>query len=102
SQGIKTTDQYGKVGYIGLLAGKYKLVEVSTIDGYQMGGEQLIDIPNDVPANQDTLNLKIYNKKKTKLPQTGGTGSILIHLLGVLTLFSGFVFYQQKISWGEK
>ncbi|EOH77829.1 SpaA isopeptide-forming pilin-related protein [Enterococcus malodoratus] len=102
SQGIKTTDQDGKVGYIGLLAGKYKLVEVSTIDGYQMGGEQLIDIPNDVPANQDTLNLKVYNKKKTKLPQTGGTGSILIHLLGVLTLFSGFVFYQQKISWGEK
>lgn len=102
SQGVKTTDQNGKVGYTGLLAGKYKLVEVSTIDGYQMGGEQLIDIPNDVPANQDTLNLKVYNKKKTKLPQTGGTGTLLINLLGVLTLFSGFVFYQQKISWGEK
>lgn len=101
SVGAKTTDQYGKVGYTALLAGKYKLVEVSTITGYQLGDDQIINIPADVPANQDTLNLKVYNKKKAKLPQTGGIGTAIYSVAGTLTVIVGLAFYQRKIGWGR-
>ena len=122
----KTTDGEGRLSFTGLLAGRYKLVETQTPPGYikvdnndiyftvsadgeivwtTADGERITDKtaaadkPNQVDYESTTFT--VGNTAGAALPNTGGHGTGLFYLLGMIMLFlagAGWVVMKGKHS----
>ena len=98
------SDDYGRLVFEGLLDGRYKIVETKTPDGYlkvdmndiffsiddgtvawtdESGNE--ID-PENKPnhVSYDDLTFTVENIPGAALPNTGGSGTTMIYLLGIM------------------
>ncbi|MDO4622268.1 MAG: SpaH/EbpB family LPXTG-anchored major pilin, partial [Eubacteriales bacterium] len=113
---IETSDS-GKFRVIGLDAGAYVLKETFAPAGYVAAEDMDIEITTEHKENEDketaelakftrTLNgeafdeNKIINEKGSKLPETGGMGTMLFYLLGGTMALgaSGTLVFRKRIS----
>ncbi len=103
----KQTADGGKCSFTGLPAGKYRLTELKTVDGYNLlaapiefvlkDGECLIndtaqkDMVKGDAANGFTVSLTINNRKGFTLPHTGADAPSLWLLIGLPLLVAGLL-----------
>ncbi|WP_270447412.1 prealbumin-like fold domain-containing protein [Lactobacillus delbrueckii] len=78
------SDSNGQLLFTGLKEGQtYYAVETKALDGYQLDAT-----PHAVKASYQTSQaaITVYNQKQPVLPQTGGPGSLIFILLGLILL----------------
>lgn len=82
---VLKSDDNGQLHFTGLKEGQtYYAVETKALDGYQLDAT-----PHAVKASYHTgqAAVTVYNQKQPILPQTGGPGSLIFILLGLILLF---------------
>ncbi len=98
-----TSDNDGKVAIYGLAYGKYFLVETKAPDGYNV-----LKVPVELIVNEsshtDQNCISIVNSTGILLPSTGGIGTTLFTLIGVLlagisALLLFTRWYMKKRAW---
>ncbi len=104
--GSVTTDEEGFAEFLGLGEGKYYLKEVTAPTGYS-----LLKHPTEIEIKYDESLIDsetgeycgpvvdIANQKISALPITGGMGTILYTLVGILFIGSagvGIIYYKKK------
>ena len=106
------TDNNGKLAFVGLKEGTYKLVETKAPDGYNKLTEPIEIV---IKANyhedgtldtwtasiKDTASpsgssIEVQNNKGTLLPGTGGMGTIAFTVVGVAAIAGGAVWYVNR------
>lgn len=106
------TDNNGKLAFVGLKEGTYKLVETKAPEGYNKLTEPIEVV---IAANYDpdgtltswTASIKgtqspsgstiqVENKKGTLLPDTGGMGTVLFTVAGVALIALGVVWSLKR------
>lgn len=91
----------GKFNVNGLKAGTYYLKEMAAPKGYnKLANPITVTIDNDGKITADdktTTEVGVENKSGTLLPSTGGMGTTLIYLAGiVLVVLSGYVLISKR------
>lgn len=91
----------GKFNVNGLKAGTYYLKEIAAPKGYNKLADPItVTIDNDGKITADdktTTEVGVENKSGTLLPSTGGMGTTLIYLAGiVLVVLSGYVLISKR------
>lgn len=91
----------GKFNVNGLKAGTYYLKEMAAPKGYNKLAKPItVTIDNDGEITADdktTTEVGVENKSGTLLPSTGGMGTTLIYLAGiVLVVLSGYVLISKR------
>lgn len=91
----------GKFNVNGLKAGTYYLKEMAAPKGYNKLAKPItVTIDNDGNITADdktTTEVGVENKSGTLLPSTGGMGTTLIYLAGiVLVVLSGYVLISKR------
>lgn len=91
----------GKFNVNGLKAGTYYLKEMAAPKGYnKLANPITVTIDNDGNITADgktTTEVGVENKSGTLLPSTGGMGTTLIYLAGiVLVVLSGYVLISKR------
>ncbi|MGE6347702.1 MSCRAMM family protein [Bacillus mycoides] len=89
-----TTDEKGKVISKQLVLGKYTIKEIKAPNGYM-----LIRDPIDVEIKETVRTQKI-TVKNTKnnwvIPNTGGSGTTMFYVIGVILMFGVLCFYKKN------
>ncbi|WP_219374834.1 SpaA isopeptide-forming pilin-related protein [Bacillus mycoides] len=89
-----TTDEKGKVISKQLVLGKYTIKEIKAPNGYM-----LIRDPIDVEITETVRTQKI-TVKNTKnnwvIPNTGGSGTTMFYVIGVILMFGVLCFYKKN------
>ncbi|WP_088038006.1 MSCRAMM family protein, partial [Bacillus mycoides] len=89
-----TTDEKGKVISKQLVLGKYTIKEIKAPNGYM-----LIRDPIDVEITETVRSQKI-TVKNTKnnwvIPNTGGSGTTMFYVIGVILMFGVLCFYKKN------
>lgn len=98
-----TTDGNGVARFAGLAEGTYYLKQVSTAPGYSLPRDTVpvkVKIPDSVAATTEGYYLaEIAAFETGTLPLTGGIGTILYTMIGLITVVSAivlFVLYNRK------
>lgn len=101
--GEMTTDSNGVARYAGLAEGTYYLKQVSTAPGYSLPRDTVpvkVKIADSVAATTEGYYLaEIAAFETGTLPLTGGIGTILYTMIGLITVVSAimlFVLYNRK------
>lgn len=107
------TDNNGKLAFVGLKEGTYKLVETKAPDGYNKLTEPIeVVIAATYDSDEGTLTswtasikgtespsgstIQVENKKGTLLPDTGGMGTVLFTVAGVALIALGVVWSLKR------
>lgn len=94
---VQTTPEDGKLNWLNLLREEYYLLEVKAPNGYNLNSPagQILKRENET---QGVYSVTVVNRSGYSLPETGGTGTHLYTLGGVLLLLSaGALFLYRRI-----
>lgn len=99
-----TTDTEGKIAIDGLDADTYYLRELAPLPGFnRLSGDVEVVITGAVKAEEsDSLTyqtkvIEINNQSGTELPETGGTGTTILYIVGgALVLIAGVLMITKK------
>ena len=87
-----TTDASTGIGtYAGIAGGTYTVTQRSAISGYKLLGTRTITIPGDNMEN-DYYVLTLELETTGLLPSTGGIGTLLFSIIGILVIGMAFYF----------
>lgn len=100
----------GTVQVIGIPSGKYVITEVKTAEGYSLLKEpieievtkdEIVSVPDGERPFEDKIFIVVNNEKTPafELPSTGGVGTVLYTLGGILLLLAAASLY---LSSGKK
>lgn len=106
------TDNNGKLAFVGLKEGTYKLVETKAPDGYNKLTDPIeivikANYREDGTLDTWTASLKdtaspsgssieVQNNKGTLLPGTGGMGTVIFTVIGVAVIAGGAAWYVSR------
>ncbi|OPD49516.1 SpaH/EbpB family LPXTG-anchored major pilin, partial [Bacillus anthracis] len=93
--GILTTDENGKATSELLLLGKYTVKEIKAPDGYM-----LLKDPIEVEVSSPLHKIKVENTKNGwNIPHTGGIGTTLFYLIGIIIMVAALVvFFRKRVT----
>lgn len=102
---VATTDDNGAVEFIGLEDGTYTLKEIEAPAGYNLLTDT-IDITiagSDADATTLTVVSKVANATGSQLPSTGGMGTTVFYIIGILMMAVSAVLLiaKKRISMSE-
>lgn len=81
----------GYVSYEGLKAGEYTLIETEAPYGYVKSDKPItIILPDNTSGETNIANVKFAN---SVIPQTGGTGTMIFTIVGVVIIGAACVFF---------
>lgn len=102
------SNSQGQFNIVGLDAGTYKLKETTTPSGYNKCADVTVIIAANHQENQEgtsattTLtsesktNIEVDNKKGSELPSTGGIGTTIFYVVGVILMLGAGVLLVTK------
>lgn len=96
---ITLTTVDGKAEYKGLTYGTYYLVEIQAPSYDDNGTTKYYDLlskPEQITINENSYAsnpIVVLNRKKTILPMTGGIGTLVFVISGIVLIFLGVFFY---------
>lgn len=85
---IKETDENGKILFDNLEYGRYTLIETKTVPGYELNKDK---IKLEVSDSNKNVEITVNNHKRTELPFTGGTGTILFIIIGLGLMITAII-----------
>ncbi|HDR4909528.1 TPA: isopeptide-forming domain-containing fimbrial protein, partial [Bacillus cereus] len=90
--GKLTTDENGKATSELLLLGKYTIKEIKAPDGYM-----LLKDPIEVEVSSPLQKITVENTKNGwNIPHTGGIGTTLFYLIGMIIMVAALVVFFRK------
>jgi len=89
-----TTDIQGEISWTRLDYGKYQIVETKAPEGYRIL-KKPIDITIDKENSDISLNVDNY-KSGWELPTTGGIGSIVFTITGLILMGAALILYVRR------
>ena len=114
----RKTDAQGKLSFVGLAADTYYLKETTVLDGYNSIEDAKLEIEvvydeeekkvsklslkvNDQESQEGNIltgivSTTVSNRKGSRLPSTGGMGTVMIYTLGVLLVSSSLLLLYSK------
>lgn len=71
---------------------------------YDASGNKLTEWPGQTEVQDNKLQLRIINNKKAMLPETGGSGTKWIYMMGMILVLTSAILYgcQKKRSQGRR
>ncbi len=96
-----TTDENGKIEIDGLDADTYHLRETAAPNGYNLLTKDVTVVIIGAESDGTTLTYttvvaKIENKAGSQLPETGGTGTTMLYIVGGALMLAAFVLIVSK------
>ncbi|MBP3971887.1 SpaH/EbpB family LPXTG-anchored major pilin [Bacillus sp. WL1] len=93
--GTLTTDENGKATSELLLLGKYTVKEIKAPDGYM-----LLKDPIEVEVSSPLQKITVENTKNGwNIPHTGGIGTTLFYLIGMIIMVAALVvFFRKRVT----
>ncbi|KAB2394983.1 isopeptide-forming domain-containing fimbrial protein [Bacillus cereus] len=93
--GKLTTDENGKATSELLLLGKYTVKEIKAPDGYM-----LLKDPIEVEVSSPLHKITVENTKNGwNIPHTGGIGTTLFYLIGIIVMVGALVvFFRKRVT----
>lgn len=121
ADGVITTDAQGKALIGSLVTGTYYLIEVQTVDGYNLlaspveftikadgtveystGNQNFDATPGATYTTDDGYGIYINNPSGLELPKTGGLGTILYTLGGSVLMLGAALMYGFRMRRRER
>jgi fibro-slime domain-containing protein/LPXTG-motif cell wall-anchored protein len=108
------SDAGGNVKFAGLSKGNYILKETKAATGYQLPSEPwkititdtgkvtVTDQNGKGTEGESTVSFVLLNTKVYVLPKTGGSGSLLYTMLGILLMITAGVMYGKRYIMDER
>ncbi|XLP24433.1 SpaA isopeptide-forming pilin-related protein [Bacillus toyonensis] len=89
-----TTDEKGKVIFRQLVLGKYKIKEIKAPNGYMLLRDPIeVEITEAVRTQKITVK---NAKNNWMIPNTGGSGTTIFYVVGILVMFGVLYFCKKK------
>ena len=105
---VMTSDENGIFTFKGIDQGTYTLVELTPPGGYNKAPDQTVVISAELSDTAITsltngtlddgkVSINVLNYKGATLPETGGTGTTMLYIVGaVLVVGAGVVLVSKK------
>ncbi len=93
---VVTTDEKGKAAIYGLAYGEYYLLETEAPDGYNLPGDAAA-VTINAASHMEEMTFIVENVAGTILPSTGGSGTTVFTLSGLLLIaVSGLLLWSNQ------
>lgn len=91
-----TTNEDGEINFTEIPFGEYELIETKAPDGYKLD-----KTPRDITVDSENIEQTIeVENEKNELPNTGGIGTIIFTLIGLVLISFGFYrLYNRKTKY---
>ena len=100
-----TTDQNGSAVFLGLEDGVYTLKEIKAPAGYNLLTDTIdITVAGSISdETQLTVTAEVANNTGSRLPSTGGTGTKMFYVIGIMmmTVPAAWVLIRKQRGTGE-
>lgn len=102
---VMTTDQKGSAVFLGLEDGVYTLKEIKAPAGYNLLTDTIdITVAGSISdETQLTVTAEVANNTGSRLPSTGGTGTKMFYVIGIMmmTVPAAWVLIRKQRGTGE-
>lgn len=102
---VMTTDQNGSAVFLGLEDGVYTLKEIKAPAGYNLLTDTIdITVAGSISdETQLTVTAEVANNTGSRLPSTGGTGTKMFYVIGIMmmTVPAAWVLIRKQRGTGE-
>lgn len=101
SLGTLTIDEDGNAILAGITPGTYILKQTKTVTGYRLNSNQQFTFADSDLDENGYYNLKLVGSKAGFLPSTGGIGTIMFSIFGILLIILAcvsYVLYKKRMA----
>ena len=101
SLGTLTIDENGNAILNGIVPGSYVLKQTKAVTGYRLNSNQIFAFTVDETDDDGYYNLSITGTKFSLLPSTGGIGTIMFSIFGILLITLAcvsYILYKKRMA----